>query len=99
MRVFFARAAEIELEEIGDHIALSNPDRAVSLVQELRDKCLGLADMPLGFPRLAQWPALDLGRRVHGNYVIFYRVSGENVEVLHVLHGAMDYERILFPED
>lgn len=99
MRVSFTRTAEIELEEIGDHIAVSNPDRAISFVRELRDKCLSLADMPYGFPRLAQWPAFDLRRRVHGNYLIFYRVSGESVEILHVLHGAMDYERILFPED
>lgn len=55
--------------------------------------------MPHSFPRLPQRPAVDLRRRVHGNYLIFYRVSGESVEILHVLHGAMDYERVLFPED
>ncbi|WP_202314807.1 type II toxin-antitoxin system RelE/ParE family toxin [Mesorhizobium sp. L-8-10] len=48
---------------------------------------------------MPQEPCAGHRRRVHGNYLIFYRASGENVEILHVLHGAMDYERILFPED
>jgi plasmid stabilization system protein ParE len=33
-------------------------------------------------------------RRVHGNYLIFYRVREELVEVVHVLHGARDYETL-----
>ncbi|WP_415086733.1 hypothetical protein [Labrys sp. (in: a-proteobacteria)] len=31
--------------------------------------------------------------------MIFYRLTVSNVEILHVLHGARDYERILFPDD
>jgi toxin ParE1/3/4 len=38
-------------------------------------------------------------RRVHGNYLIFYRAGAEAVEVLHILHGGMDYERVLFPDE
>ena len=33
--------------------------------------------------------------RVHGNYLIFYRVEVETVIVIHVLHGAMDYGELL----
>jgi len=29
---------------------------------------------------------------------IFYRIGRETVDVIHVLHGAMDYEPLLFPE-
>lgn len=38
-------------------------------------------------------------RRPHGNYLIFYRVTPESVEVLHILHGARDYEAVLFPDE
>jgi toxin ParE1/3/4 len=31
--------------------------------------------------------------------LIFYRVLNDTVEVLHVLHGARDYEAILFPNE
>jgi len=35
---------------------------------------------------------------VHENYLIFYRVADRRILILRVLHGAMDYERLLFPE-
>jgi plasmid stabilization system protein ParE len=37
-------------------------------------------------------------RRVHGNDLIFYRIGIDTVDVLHVLHGVMDYATLLFPE-
>lgn len=48
--------------------------------------------------------AVSGGRKLHHSkghhhYLIFYRIQADTVQVLHVLHGAMDYERILFPED
>jgi plasmid stabilization system protein ParE len=36
-------------------------------------------------------------RRPVGDYLIFYRVAADRVEVVHVLHGARDYEALLFP--
>jgi toxin ParE1/3/4 len=29
-------------------------------------------------------------RRPHGNYLIFYRIGVDRIEVVHVLHGAQD---------
>ena len=34
-----------------------------------------------------------------GNYLIFYRINADAIDVIHILHGAMNYERLLFPED
>jgi len=31
--------------------------------------------------------------------LIFYRVGIDAIEVIHILHGARDYEPLLFPED
>jgi toxin ParE1/3/4 len=36
-------------------------------------------------------------RCVHADYLISYRVGTELVEVIHILHGAQDYEPLLFP--
>ncbi|WP_347968191.1 type II toxin-antitoxin system RelE/ParE family toxin [Mesorhizobium sp. CC13] len=36
----------------------------------------------------------DIRRRVHRDYLIFYRVNAERIEILRILHGAMDYERL-----
>jgi toxin ParE1/3/4 len=99
MRVVFTKAAEQDLESIGDHIAVSNPLRAVTFVQELREKCLSLADMPKRFPPMERHRSAGIRRLVYGNYLIFYRAATETVEILHVLHGAMDYGPLLFPEN
>jgi hypothetical protein len=41
---------------------------------------------------------LGIRRRPFGNYLIFYRIGPDAIEVVHVLHGARDYEPLLFPE-
>lgn len=97
MQVVFTHAAESDLETIADHIAEDNPARALSFVLEVRQSCLGLAEMPFGLAVARRLGDDDIRRRVHGSYLIFYRVGGTRIEVLRILHGAMDYERLFTP--
>jgi plasmid stabilization system protein ParE len=53
-----------------------------------------LTDMPERFPLVPNYEGSGLHRRVHENYLIFYRIGAKTIEVI---HGAMDYERLLFP--
>lgn len=96
MRVRLTAEAESDLEGIADYIARDNLPRALAFIQDLRGKCLGLAEMPLAFPILVRYEQSGIRRRVHGSYQIFYRVDDQQVIVLHILHGAMDYAAILF---
>ncbi len=97
MIVRLTAEAERDLESIADHIARDSPERAVDFVQALRAKCLQLADFPQRFPLVPRYEDRGVRRRVHGNYLIFYRAEADGVEVIHVLHGARDYATILFP--
>lgn len=97
MIVHLTDEAERDLESIGDFIALDNPARSLSFVLELREKCLGLADMPTAFPLVPRFEETGIRRRVHGNYLIFYRIGIDRIDVIHVLHGAMNYTEVLFP--
>ncbi|MBT1156546.1 type II toxin-antitoxin system RelE/ParE family toxin [Aminobacter anthyllidis] len=99
MKVVFTHAAEIDLGFIVDHIAEDNPTRALSFVLELRESCAGLADLPFGYSVARRLAGSDIRRRVHGNYLIFYRVHENRIEVLRILHGAMDYERLFAPDE
>ncbi len=99
MIVYLTPDAEADLETIGDYIARDNPMRAITFIAELREKCLGLANMPLGFPLVRRYEQSGVRHRVHGNYQIFYRPVGnpvERIDILHILHGARDYMSILF---
>lgn len=98
MKVRLTDEAKEDLRQIGDHIAKDNPLRALSFVDELEQKCLSIATSPKTFPLAPGYERYGVRRRVHGNYLIFYRVEGDDVVIVHVLHGAMDYAAILFDE-
>lgn len=55
--------------------------------------------MPRAFPLVPRYEHTGVRRRPYGEYLIFYRIGIENIEVLHVLNGAMNYEAILFPDE
>jgi plasmid stabilization system protein ParE len=86
-----------DIEQIGERIALESLGSARTLVKELLKSCQSLDKSPDRFAKVRRFSGLR--RIVHGNYLIFYDVSANYVDVIHVLHGAMDYERILFPDD
>ena len=69
MRAYFTPRAEIDLEEIGDYIALDNPKRALTFIQEIRQHCERIGDRPMGYVARP-----DLGDTIricaHGNYLI-----------------------------
>jgi toxin ParE1/3/4 len=97
MIVVITAAAESDLESIADRIAQDSPARALSFIAELRRRCETLIDAPKGYALVPRYEALGIRRRPYRDYLIFYRVTGETIEILHVLHGARDYEAILFP--
>jgi toxin ParE1/3/4 len=97
MTVGFTPEAAADLERIADTIAADNPRRAITYISEIRDRCLGLAAFPEAFPLLEGWEPQGVRRRVYQNYIIFYRIAGEAVQVIRILHGAMDLRDIGFP--
>lgn len=96
MNLVFTDTAEADLETIGDYIALSSPLRGASYV---REKCADLRDKPRAFPLLPLHKSAGIRRRVYGNHLIFYRIREQTVEIIRILHGAMDYEQVLFLPD
>ena len=98
MKVVFTEPAGNDLEAIGDWIAKDNPLRAASFARELRDACLEIGPRPTAYQFVEHRHSDGIRRKVYGNYLIFYRAGADDVVVLHVLHGAMDYAAILFPD-
>ncbi|WP_158810673.1 type II toxin-antitoxin system RelE/ParE family toxin [Beijerinckia sp. L45] len=96
MRLVFTVAARLDLVAIGDTIAQDNPVRAVSYIDEIERRCRKLLDVPHVHALVPRHENTGLRRIVHGPYLIFYRVTGDVIEILRILHGARDYETILF---
>lgn len=98
MRVRFTAEVRAELRAIALYIARDNKMRAKSFAHELEEKSYEIADMPRAFPLVPDYERHGIRRRPYGNYLIFYRIDGEQISILHILHGARDYEPLLFPE-
>jgi toxin ParE1/3/4 len=99
MKVKISDTALIELMQIGRAIKFDNSKRAESFVSEIYDKCQSLSTMSRAFPLLPRWEEQGIRRRPFGDYLISYRIDEDQINILHILHGARDYEAILFPEE
>jgi toxin ParE1/3/4 len=85
------------LEISSNRTIQNNPERAITFVEELLDRCNVLADMPRAYPLVPRYEKFGIRRTVYRDYLIFYRVHEESVEIIHILQGAQDYETLLFP--
>lgn len=83
--VRWTRRALKRLDEIAAFIAEDNPSRATSFVRELGDKIGLLARHQLGRPSQV-YGVKELV--LHRHYVAVYRVKGDEVHILTILHTA-----------
>jgi toxin ParE1/3/4 len=97
MKVVITDAACADFLQIGREIRKDSPVRLETFVAELFDRCQRLGAMPRAYPLLPNWEDRGVQRRVHGNYLIFYRDRGRRRRSHPVLQGAM--ERVLFPNE
>jgi toxin ParE1/3/4 len=82
-------AAHADLVDIWLYIASDNPEAADHFINSLVSRFSSLASMPhmgRARPELAD----RLRSFPFGNYVIFYRLMEDGIEVVRVLHGARD---------
>jgi len=85
-RLRWSRRALGDLDRIARHIAADKPMAAVEFVAALRTSVERLA----AFPLLGRVGALDDTRElvVHRNYLVTYRLRGDEAQVLQVWHVA-----------
>lgn len=98
MSVIWSPESRGELAEIRKYIAGDNRQRAISFVMEITAAGEAIGDVPKAFP-LVPREHRGIRKRVHGQYLIFYRLEGQDVHILHIAHGARDYIRALFAEN
>ena len=81
--------AVADIKAAWSHVAIENPAAADRLVDTLHEKEAQLT----GQPRLGR-ERIDLGVGIRcwpaGNYLIFYEVSGFEIDIIRVVHGARD---------
>ncbi|MCC6357319.1 MAG: type II toxin-antitoxin system RelE/ParE family toxin [Phycisphaerales bacterium] len=92
-RVHLTEVARSDLDEIWEYVAHDSVDRADRLVDTIAAKCRLLERFPnIGRPRPEL--ATNLRSVPVGRYLVFYRNTDEQVEVIRVIDGF----RELLPE-
>ena len=94
MQLEVSRFIEGDLDEIARHIAQDNPRRAVTFIQDIREKFLDIQRNPLLYQLRP-----DIGEQARmatvGNYAILFRVQGEAVRIERVTYGGRDLPAML----
>jgi toxin ParE1/3/4 len=104
VRLVLERHAEEDFTAHAEYIARDRPAAALAFIEAVERALTLLADMPeIGAARSFRHSRLE-GIRMWAvpqfqNYLIFYRVSAEGIQVLRILHAAQDYTRFFREED
>ena len=89
------RKAKQDLREIVQHIVLDYPTAAKQWVDGIESVFRLIASQP----EIGEcWKSLDgeqLRRYSFGRYIIYYRIQGQRVQMIRVLHGARDQGRLI----
>ena len=89
-RVDITAAAQRDVTQVRDRIALDRPRAAAKWAREFARHARSLKSQPLRYEVIPE--ADDLGVAVHhvifGNYRLLYRVEEERVLILRVIHAA-----------
>ncbi len=96
--VVFSPQAARDLESIADYIAVDNAGRAATFIQQIRKRCLALAEFPESARRFP-----ELGENAHWlayrRYVILYRNLPNEVSIERIIHGARDIIALVTDRD
>jgi toxin ParE1/3/4 len=89
MRCIFSPLAKADFETITDYISADNPQRALSFIRDLRERCGKLTTFPAG---ATLRPDLGEGVRVipYKRYLIFYVVLTDAIRIERVIHSSRD---------
>lgn len=91
----FTQLARQDFQDIGDYIARDNQIAAFNFVSRLNERCISLADHP-GTGRKRDEIVPSMRSATEGDYVIFYRVIDDGIEIMRVIHSKRDLGKISF---
>jgi toxin ParE1/3/4 len=98
MTVILSAPAQRDLSGIYDCLKSEAGVRvARAFIADLYERCSGLKRMPERYALLPGFEAYGYRKRVYRDYIIVYQISVQRIEIIRVLHGASDYEKLLKP--
>jgi toxin ParE1/3/4 len=80
-----------DLDEISDYFATRNIDAGEQFLDEFTKKCRYLTQFPLMGRSYSQLRSYLRGIPLQ-NYIIFYRIANDGIEIMRIIRGDRDLE-------
>jgi len=93
MKGHWTDAAEGHLDSIYAYIALDSPEYAKRMVDRLTRRSQQIAAFPLSGRRVPEYDTDQVRKVIEGPFRIIYHIKPDQVDVVAVIHGAMDVLR------
>jgi plasmid stabilization system protein ParE len=88
VKIVFTERATEDLRDIAAYLRASYPSVAASVERRLRIVIARIARWPESSQQVEQRPGVRVAPLVRYPYKIFYRVTAETVEILHIHHSS-----------
>jgi len=99
MKVHWTDTAEGHLDALYAYIAQDSPEYAKRMVDRLTRRSHQIADFPFSGRRVPEYDIDQIREVIEGPYRIIYHIKPDQIDVLAVIHGAMDVLRSSEEED
>jgi toxin ParE1/3/4 len=90
MKVHWTDTAEKHLDAIYAHIALDSSAYAKRMVDRLTRRSGQIANYPLSGRRVPEYDMDQIREVIEGPYRIIYHIKPDQIDVVAVIHGAID---------
>ena len=96
-KVVIFPSAQRDLQEIVDYLNTLSKDAALRYYDQIVSEIASLSSMPLRYPHPRDLPLAAKGYRYMNvrNYLVFYIVSDDTVQIHRILYARRDYSRLL----
>lgn len=95
MKAVLTEAARTDLMEIAGHIGQDDLRAARRFTAALRSRAQAVGRNPRLYPLAEGLEAAGVRRRLYRGYLILYVERGSRVEILHIVHAARDWSRLM----
>lgn len=93
MKVHWTKTAEGHLDAIFAYIAQDSPEYAKRMVDRLTRRSQQIADFPLSGRKVPEYEVDQVREVIEGPYRLIYYIKPDRIDILAVIHGAMEIPR------
>jgi toxin ParE1/3/4 len=99
MKVHWTDTAEGHLDALYAYISQDSPEYAKRMADRLTRRSQQITDFPFSGRRVPEYDIDQIREIIEGPYRIIYHIKPDQIDVLAVIHGAMDVLRSSEEED